>query len=1465
MKRIDGSTHTGPLESSRGSHSVSRRKWPLDCSRGERGVFMSCALLLAACTTTVPQPRSPVAPLDTALTIASPNGCQLDDDCAAATFCFQQRCVTECTSTAQCPTGTQCSARGRCVVGEVPDANFDEAAFGAASTDVGGLTLAGWPADSVLRVTPDAPFVTLRLTTSGPLSEGRMLYSVQLSGGALTVARAEGSTSFELAIPTGSAGSDRSATQVVEVVTPIERRTLYLVPARPRAGWYTGTFAPPVFGGPGLPLEFVVQTEPADVLSLAEATRAWAWLPTSPEFLVSLATASGDTAWVRRPLTFDASINTWVALFAEDIAPSKYFGPGVFPLAGRSLRLEISQEDDGTLSGALADRWRGLFDQRNADGLRSPGVAMVSGQFRVNRLKPLPPTSQMRDGLFMPATPQQQPAPELTLCADAFFAVPAAAGQPDGPCKDIGNVATFRTVDAGKRATCALGVAREALAGLTVGKLLNALLDPSVPDPQGVSFKTFIEDCASDTSPTCKPTPQLSCARSLVAAAYLDADASSGDVQALSEAYDKTTTEAFLGRQLAAFQVDTQTRLAWLQSSEAPAFLVSTLRDYNMQILDRWRGKVLDAHLDSVFGQLDAAGLAVLTRSPTDPVAISNRQALLLDLSNSWRASMDALALLTTRWNVLLQDTTSRAQAAASVRATAAKLYASAAILQELARESGASYLSSSFGAGFSVLLRELNRLSMPFDVLLFARDAEVVTSRSLDPNMNSRSLLKERELAARNAVKDATASVDLVLAEAQQTAVDEAALTARYEDQLIALRNELISLCGLPVGCTASEVGSTPECAVPTAAGRCGFLVARDGTGQNVESVSEAGATLLTLKEAAGTVQEADARLAALVQQANLVGATTEAFAQKVMRWDSQRRAVATEIEALLADIATLNEARIDAAVVDVRAQQATRVAAYERQEAAIENWDQIRARGIASDMKKLQNINALRIASSILELTADRTDDLADVLRDALPKEIGLTVDPSWAVRLNVRFPAWFASSALLVTSNIMEANASSLAVVLEGEQALREAELTNLEQLPDLDAMATENDLAELQKEIELSNLTTEKQLNSLRALVDALRRNLQLDLAHDRDLQELSDRRDTWRLMLVDSLRLEYGVMQAQLTARQREIAYYEVVQRAQLLEGRYRSLSARFGNLESLLGSPDVLFSFANRMARAESRIDRSRRALEEWLVALEYYAVRPFVDQRLAILLARNPAQLEAIANEFLRLQRACGGPVTLETVDVSLRDDLLGLDFVSARQGAQAATPAERFRALMQRASRPVNRQIPLTATQTLGQRLDRGQVLAGNFGLSIEGFANLARSCNAKLDSVAVQLVGEGFTGQPVVSIVYDGASQLRSCQPGLDTLVQALGPATTAFASVTPFKTAGRAISPVAGVNDFGPAQTWNSTLEGLPLSAGYTVLIDLTHPSNAALPWDRLEDVRLQFRYSYQDVFPEGQCQ
>jgi hypothetical protein len=326
-----------------------------------------------------------------------------------------------------------------------------------------------------------------------------------------------------------------------------------------------------------------------------------------------------------------------------------------------------------------------------------------------------------------------------------------------------------------------------------------------------------------------------------------------------------------------------------------------------------------------------------------------------------------------------------------------------------------------------------------------------------------------------------------------------------------------------------------------------------------------------------------------------------------------------------------------------------------------------------------------------------------------------------------------------------------------------------------------------------------------------------------------------------------------------------------VQRAQLIEGRYRNSVARSRDLSNLLGSPDVLFSSANRIALAESRLERARRAMDDWLTGLEYYAVRPFVSQRLALLLARNPGQLEAIANELSRLQLVCGGPVTTESVDLSLRDDLLSTGFstLDADTGATVSGPA-RLRALLARAETPASRAVRYSDRSSVGERLDAGNIWAASFDIDVEGFANLGLTCNAKLSSVAVQIVGEdGDIGpgqsQPVVTMIYGGAGSVRSCQPGIDDYVSQFGPGATAFGPISAFRTPGRSISPVAGIGDYGPELSWSSTLEGLPFASNYTVLIDLNHPSNAEFDWEQLEDVRLRLSYTYQDVFPQGQCE
>ena len=148
------------------------------------------------------------------------------------------------------------------------------------------------------------------------------------------------------------------------------------------------------------------------------------------------------------------------------------------------------------------------------------------------------------------------------------------------------------------------------------------------------------------------------------------------------------------------------------------------------------------------------------------------------------------------------------------------------------------------------------------------------------------------------------------------------------------------------------------------------------------------------------------------------------------------------------------------------------------------------------------------------------------------------------------------------------------------------------------------------------------------------------------------------------------------------------------------------------------------------------------------------------------------------------------------------------------------------------------------------------------------VNEFANLAASCNARIDAFDVQLVGDDLgDALPTVSVVYDGTSRLRSCQPDLVDYVNGLDPGATAFSDVTTFRSPSRAISIIAGVNQFTSddfAEGVNRTLSGLPLASSYTVLIDPTMGENGDINWDALQDIRLRVRYGYQDFFPRGEC-
>ena len=265
-------------------------------------------------------------------------------------------------------------------------------------------------------------------------------------------------------------------------------------------------------------------------------------------------------------------------------------------------------------------------------------------------------------------------------------------------------------------------------------------------------------------------------------------------------------------------------------------------------------------------------------------------------------------------------------------------------------------------------------------------------------------------------------------------------------------------------------------------------------------------------------------------------------------------------------------------------------------------------------------------------------------------------------------------------------------------------------------------------------------------------------------------------------------------------------------------------------------------------------------------MALEYLAVRPFMDQRVQILLARNTYQLEKIAAEIERLQGSCGGPISRHTAELSLRDDLLALslELVDPVTG-ESQTPSERLRTLLARGHVPIDKRVRYTSDTSIGGLLSSRSVMAATFTVSLNDFANLGAACNAKVYSLAVKLVGEGLSNaQPTVSVLYDGSSELRSCQPGLDAYLNSFGRDATSFGTITRLHAPGRSVSPVAGVNAF-PADSGNVSLTGLPLASQYTLLIDPRMGENTKIDWSKLEDVVLKLEYTYQDLFPAGQCQ
>ncbi len=1450
------------------------------------------------------------------LHMTSSTGCLIDSDCVDGHFCFQGECSWECNAEAPCATGSSCSPRGRCLSdekvnqvaeeGQAEGLEQDEEAAAAIPSQAGTIEVLT-PPERTVEVDEGQPFVEVTLVTKTPVPEGVLLYRVQVDGAeqdaaAQQVLRSEGTDTFKFRIPTGNAAlalADAKAQQNY-LMTSVGGYSITLVPRIGASGLYAGGVQIDQFGGATIPLRFGLKVEPAG-LSFHDpgVTARYLLLPISSQDVFTPSREGLDqneggvaSAWLQRTLEWDAIAKVWFARFEQEFAvspDSKVIPSGTTDKVYRALRVEIEKVEGKRATGALADRFKGFFDTRSADGVVTKGATSTSGVLTATRVGPLPEAArtprltandETEPGLRAELGVEACDVEENGKMAIAALAEGAATAHPGSACAGVDSAAAFQGLSTEGRALCAVDLAEQALKGELIAKKVLEYLDPATAQNMPESFQEFLERCATEGGP-CAPRAQVVCAEKALAHAYQqlqEADVNA-DVAAMMAHYQDVARESYLGRQLAAFQVDTNTRLEWLRKAEAPLFLANELKAYNEKILATWESKVLGAHFDVLALQFSPWALEVLGRATTNEAAASVRSELLMDQTQTWQGAMESLQIATRRWNELYQDDMNRLAKTRTVRTHLFDLYLSAATLAVLNTNGGSSASNAVIGSGFSALLTSLEELSLDFNQRIFMRDAEVVLNRSVDPSDSSQTIMSDRQQSALKAIADADASVTSVLAEIHATELNSKILTNRMITQVEELRSELVDLCGLPLGCSVSDIThgdlQNNNCMPTTLPGRCGFLVAPGSEEygsfddmRGLTNASEASQALLRIREAANLQQTAMEEFRANASRAEIEIASADGFATKMTQWDTMRRTAAAEVEKIVDEMLKAGGGAMKTELDGIAKMQEMRTAAYEEQKEAVANWSKLNHEGVESDIKHMRAMTALQTTSKWLAFGADRIETAGEIAADGLPDVVGLSNDVSFPVELAINMAAFAASTALQTAQLATETAAGIIELSMAEDQARREAKLSDLRDQAGLNAQLSQNKLAAIEGELRAATITADNEIKQREALIEALSRNLEMDLAYEKELFELRDRRDKVMMRFFEEPRLRVQVLRQGIVYLQRQQEYYQIVQRAQLLEGRYAALNSRLTNLNNLLASPTVIFAHANRLARAESRLDRAKGLLYDWVVALEYYAVRPFIDQRLAILLARNPGQLEGIARELERLGKTCGGRISYEVAELSVRDDLLGLGFdITRGEGEEASvlTAGERFRSVLRRGIVPVDTQVRYSSDERIGDLIANRQVLSASFPIRLSDFANLPLACNAKIASIDVELVGEGLgKGRPTVTLLYDGTSQLRSCQPDIGAIVGALETGMTSFGEITDLRTDGRSASLVASIGSFGAEGTANQTFEGMPLATTFTVLIDPATGENRRIDWNALEDVRLKLTYAYQDVFPVGQC-
>jgi hypothetical protein len=1424
------------------------------------------ALLLGACAEeSAPLPPLPVYPASApmVLKLEGATACDIDADCDDDTFCFLSHCAVQCVSGAECDSGV-CDDRGRCTESNNKAAGGDLPA-GPPNNRILGIVITERP-ELEIQVSPGEEFVTVTFETSESVTpQGGLSYRIESSADdslARRVQTSNGGTTHTVVIPTAAANPAFTGDAVdISIVTPIGTIPLILKSVLTVAGIYEGMLK---LDGLGTEIPLKVGVD-GDMGALGTGvSNAFLVVPSGEAAMFgpvaeSQLPADNATKELRAPLEYDSAIEAWVATFsnAYDIPSTQAFGDLAATQVKRELRYELKVEADRTISGTLVDRWLGLYDATQSDGTRVIPEVQIGGNFRFTKSADQPATNATN---FLPIlnapNPQLQNFSLSTECTTLADATDGCAA---------------RTTFAGALA-CSDAVGGGAVKTKTLTEVVAGLLEGGLTD-DGKTFEKFLAGCADGSVAACVPTKAQRCGIELQAVAFgLALPGYSLDKERLWNGFGNLLLEVTGGPQLGAFFVDTKSRRKWLENANygSTAITSAAAAQLNAQLMDDYVTKVLGPNIEALRTYLKPSSFAFLSRVPDSADSIDQRDRLLIAMVGSWTATADSLSLAAQRWNEVYRLDSERRIKAKKVAGYLGEMYRAAAVIIQLHKEAGKAAEAAPVAAGLNTLLLRYEALTNTFNELLFARDGELAVSSSLDPEQASRGVLAQRREAALKAVNDASTKVDTLLQTLLSNDIRNADLFKGLDDSVNESQKRLAELCGQPDLCDPllPDDAANPLCDTSWVAGVCGFKQSRSPltsrTPRTVEGYedinakpSEAGLAIYGYGGAGGKLKAAISNFQRKQNYFLASQAQTVAFkAQLESRYSSQKaniKATKDNFDGYYETIKSHEDEQIRVLTGAIDA-EAIKMTAKTVNTAAQIGFAVTKASAIVADagttlVQERVGFTFQKAGTKVKDI-GEKASDCPDVISGV-------------AIRLGIvkcagNISSFSASTAITTTADVLAGAGQISHTASVAAQAWKDAYSTIGLFASDLAVQMADsgNRIRELRQGISTANDESSRlKIENEMRFLDA---NFENETRYKDDLLvyaammmadgQLSLDKDEAKVQEIDMrgevIRAQAVYLQTVESARQ---------ERASLVLHRLQRRQ-----ISQLVAGPQAVFFAANGLTEAERELDRAKRKMNDWLVALEYAAVRPFYNERMSILLARNTYQLRAIADRLTDLEGKCGGASNLQDGSVSLRTDLLKLTTSQVDPvSGQTLTPAARFRQTLAQSDLPATATMRYTVSQTVDQVAANSALLVVNFNLGLTQFANLPLTCNAKLASIGLKLVGDNLgEGQPAVTLLYGGNSQTYSCQPGIDSYVQTFGQGDTTFGSTTSFVVNGRSASPVAGVGEMGSR---NVTFAGLPLAGDYTLIIDPTVPANQAINWNNLDDIKLGLTFSYQDIF------